>query len=112
MYASMTTLGPSTGIRLESRTHHNVGEKGDRVARPETLPDWHLRCRCPSVPVMQTANSILCPGGANYIRPRFARPSARRLLIQSEMSSVVVIVANIFEAEPYQMSLVQRDHVI
>jgi hypothetical protein len=28
------------------------------------------------------------------------------------MSSVVVIIANIFEAEPYQMSLVQRDHVI
>jgi hypothetical protein len=28
------------------------------------------------------------------------------------MSSVVVIIANIFEAEPYQMSLVQRDDVI
>src|SRR5215471_21850069 len=28
------------------------------------------------------------------------------------MSSVLVIIANIFEAEPYQMSLVQRDHVI
>src|SRR5262249_56196831 len=26
--------------------------------------------------------------------------------------SVVVIIANIFEAEPYQMSFVQRDHVI
>ena len=28
------------------------------------------------------------------------------------MSSVVVIIANIFEAEPYQMSLLQRDDVI
>ena len=62
MYATTTTLGPSTGIHLECRTHHNVGEKGDRVARPETLPDRHLRCRCPSVPVMQTADSLLCPG--------------------------------------------------
>src|SRR4030095_15257150 len=61
---------------------------------------------------MQAADSLLCPGGANYIRPRFGRPSARRLLIQSEMSSVVVIIANIFAAEPNQMSLVQRDHVI
>jgi len=112
VYVTTTTLGPSTGIRLESRTHHNVGEKGDRVARPETLPDWHLHCRCPSVPVMETADSLLCPGRANYTRPRFGRPSPRRLLIQSEMSSVVVIIANIFEAEPYQMSLVQRDHVI
>ena len=112
MQATTTTLGQSTGLHLEGRTHHNLSEKGDRVARPETLPDWHLRCRCPSVPVMQTADSLLCPGRANYIRPRFARPSPRRLLIQSEMSSVVVIIANIFEAEPYQMSLVQRDHVI
>jgi hypothetical protein len=61
---------------------------------------------------MQTADSLLCPGRANYIRPRFGRPSARRLLIQSEMSSVVVIIANIFEPEPHQMSLVQRYHVI
>jgi hypothetical protein len=28
------------------------------------------------------------------------------------MSSVVVIITNIFETEPYQMSLVQRDYVI
>ena len=61
---------------------------------------------------MQAADSLLCPGRANYIRPRFGRPSARRLLIQSEMSSVVVIIANIFEAEPHQMSLIQRYHVI
>jgi hypothetical protein len=57
--ATTTRLGRSTGIHLECRTHHNVSEKGDRVARPETLPDWHLRCRCPSVPVMQTADSLL-----------------------------------------------------
>src|SRR6516162_3784083 len=105
-------MGQSTGIHLKCRTHHNLSEKGDRVARTETLPDRHLRCRCPSVPVMQTADSLLCPGRAKYIRPRFVRPSPRRLLIQSDMSSVVVIIANIFEAEPYQMSLVQRDHVI
>ena len=39
MQATTTTLGRSTGIHLECRTHHNVSEKGDRVARPETLPD-------------------------------------------------------------------------
>ena len=36
MQATTTTLGRSTGIHLEFRTHHNVSEKGDRVARPET----------------------------------------------------------------------------
>ena len=45
-------------------------------------------------------------------RSQFGRPTAGRLLIQSDMSSVVVIIANIFEAEPHQMSLVQWDHVI
>ena len=112
MHATTTTLGQSTGLHLECSTHHNLSEKGDRVARVETFCDRHLRCRCPSVSVMQTADSLLCPGRANYIRQRFGRPSARRPLIQSEMSSVVVIIANIFEAEPFQMSLVQRDHVI
>jgi hypothetical protein len=112
VHATTTMLGQCTGIRLEFRTHHNVSEKGDRVARPDTVRDRHLRCRCPTVPVMQTANSLLCQRGANYIRPRFGQPSARRLLIQSDMSSVVVVIANIFEAEPHQMSLVERDHVI
>ena len=112
MHATTTTLGPVYRHPPEGTTHHNVSEKGNRVARPETVRNWHLRCRCPSASVMQTADSLLCPGRANYIRPRFGPPSPRRLLIQSEMSSVVVIIANIFEAEPYQMSLVQRDHVI
>jgi hypothetical protein len=47
--ATTTTLSRSTGIHLECRTH-NVSEKGDGVASPETLPDWHLRCHGPSVP--------------------------------------------------------------
>ena len=34
-----TTLGPCTGIYLEFRSHRNVSEKGDRVARPETVRD-------------------------------------------------------------------------
>jgi len=29
--ATTTTLGRSTGIHLECRTHHNVGEKRDRL---------------------------------------------------------------------------------
>ena len=112
MHATRTTLCPSSGIHLECGTHHNVGEKGDLVSRPETIRDRHLRCSCPSVPVMQTADSLLCLRRPNYIWPWFGRPSGWRLLIQSNMSPVGVIIANIFEAEPFQMSLVQRDHMI
>ena len=112
MHATTTMVGPCTAIHLEFGTHDNVSEKRNRGARPKTVRDRHLRCRCPSVPVMQTADPLLCPECANCIGPRFGRTSARRLLIQSDMSSVVVIIANIFEAEPYQMSLLQRDDVI
>jgi hypothetical protein len=92
--ATTTTLGRSTGIHLECRTHDNLREKGDRVARPETLPDWHLRCRCPSVPVMETADSLLCPGARELHQAAIRLAERRRLLIQSEMSSVVVIIAS------------------
>ena len=61
---------------------------------------------------MQTADSRLCSDLAAAVLSKFDQAGARRLLIQSDMSSVVVIIANIFEAEPYQMSLFQRDDVI
>jgi len=100
VHATTTAPDPRASSHLEFGNHHNVSEKSDWVARRETVCDRHLRCRCPSVPVMQTADSLLCPQGTNFIRPRFGRPSARRLLIESDMSSVLVIIANIFEAEP------------
>jgi hypothetical protein len=49
---------------------------------------------------MHTADSLLCSGGASYIKAAIRRPSPRRLLIQSNMSSVGVTITNIFEAEP------------
>ena len=104
--------GPVHGIHVEFSPHHNASQKGDRVGQTRNGQLPALRCCCPSVPVMQTADSLLCPGRPNYIRPWFGRPSGWRLLIQSNMSPVGVIIANIFEAEPYQMSLVQRDHMI
>jgi hypothetical protein len=112
LHAITSTLGPLRPHPRGIQKPLNASEKGDQIARSETVRNRHLRCRHPSVPVMQTANSLLCADGANYIWPRFGRPSSRRLLIQSEMSSVVVIIPNIFEAEPNQMSLVQRDHMI
>src|ERR1041385_3449858 len=61
---------------------------------------------------MQTANSRLCPDLAPKIAAQIGRPRAGRLLLQSEMGSVVVVITDILEAEAHQMSLVQRDHVI
>src|SRR5262249_49332201 len=72
--ATTTALGRAPASIWKS-AHHNVSEKGDRVARLETACDRHLRCRCPSVPVMQTTDSILCPRGERH---RAAVQSAER----------------------------------
>jgi hypothetical protein len=56
--------------------------------------------------MMKTADSRLCPNRADQIRSHFGGPSAGRLFVQPEMRSVVVVIADILEAEAHQMSLV------
>src|SRR5664279_2788329 len=63
----------------------------------------------PVIAVMQAAHAPL----ANHctLFPR-ACPTSRRLLIQPEVGSVVVIIGNVLEEESLQMALIQRDHVV
>src|SRR5664280_3833177 len=64
---------------------------------------------CPVIAVMQPAHALL----ANH-RPLFQRayPASRRLLLQPEVGSVVVIIGNVLGEESLQMALIQRDHVV
>src|ERR1022692_3243308 len=63
----------------------------------------------PVIAVMQPAHALL----ANH-RTLFQRacPASRRLLIQPEVGSVVVIIGNVLGEESLQMALIQRDHVV
>jgi hypothetical protein len=63
----------------------------------------------PVIAVMQPAHALL----ANH-RPLFQRacPASRRLLVQPEVRSVVVIIGNVLREESLQMSLIQRDYVV
>src|ERR1017187_2807115 len=63
----------------------------------------------PVIAVMQPAHALL----ANHctVFPR-ACPASRRLLIQPEVGSVVVIIGNVLGEEALQMALIQRDHVV
>ena len=45
-------------------------------------------------------------------RFRFCNPTTGRVLPQSEMSSVFMIVANIVLQQPSQVSLVEHNHVV
>src|ERR1039457_5577214 len=63
----------------------------------------------PVIAVMQPAHALL----TNHctVFPR-ACPASRRLFIQPEVGSVVVIIGNVLGEESLQMSLIQRDHVV
>src|SRR5437763_13364554 len=61
---------------------------------------------------MKTADPRLCPDGAVQMRSPFSRSSGGRLFTQSQMRSVVLVIADVLKAEAHQMSLVYGDHVI
>jgi hypothetical protein len=71
-----------------------------------------LRCRGPSVPVVQPAYSPHSPHLARPRWPGLDRAAGRRFLTESDMGPVLVIVADVLMAKPQQMSFVQRDDVI
>src|ERR1035438_1928442 len=63
----------------------------------------------PVIAVMQPAHAPLANHCALFQR---ACPASRRLLVQPEVGSVVVIIGNVLGEESFQMSLIQRDHVV
>src|ERR1022692_4414556 len=63
----------------------------------------------PVIAVMQPAHALLANHCALFPR---ACPASRRLLVQPEVCSVVVIVGNVLGEESLQMSLFQRDYAV
>src|ERR1039457_5681037 len=63
----------------------------------------------PVIAVMQPAHALLANHCTLFQR---ACPTSRRLLIQPEVGSVVVIVGNVLGEESLQMTLIQGDHVV
>src|ERR1039458_3511021 len=63
----------------------------------------------PVIAGMQPAHAPL----ANHCTPfQGACPASRRLLVQPEVGSVVVIIGNVLGEESLQMPLIQGDHVV
>src|ERR1017187_733357 len=63
----------------------------------------------PVIAVMQPAHALLADHCALFQR---ACPASRRLLVQPEVGSVVVIIGNVLGEKALQMSLIQRDYVV
>src|ERR1035437_513906 len=63
----------------------------------------------PVIAVMQPAHALLANHCTVFQR---AYPASRRLLLQPEVGSVVVIIGNVLGEESLQMALIQRDRVV
>src|SRR5665647_3196113 len=63
----------------------------------------------PVIAVMQPAHALLANHCTVFQR---ACPTSRRLLVQTEVASVVVIIGNVQGEESLQMAITQRDHVV
>src|SRR5664280_3120485 len=63
----------------------------------------------PVIAVMQPAHALLANHCSLFQR---ACPASRRLLIQPEVGSVVVIIGNVLRQKSLQMALIQRDYVV
>src|ERR1017187_127138 len=63
----------------------------------------------PVIAVMQPAHALLANHCTVFQR---ACPASRRLLLQPEVGSVVVIIGNVLREQSLQMALIQRDHVV
>src|SRR5271166_1952846 len=61
---------------------------------------------------MQSTKSRQRDDLARAWRHRRCNSTSGRVLPQSEMSSVFVVIADVFFRQPSQMSLVQNDHVV
>src|ERR1022692_2967116 len=87
--------------RLNERTLLSWGQTNEGLRATDSSS--------PVIAVMQPAHALLANHCALFQR---ACPARRRLLVQTEVGSVVVIIGNVLREESLQMSLIQRDHVV
>src|ERR1019366_5007849 len=79
--------------------------RGPRQMKGLRTPD----SSSPVIAVMQPAHALLADHCALFQR---ACPTSRRLLVQPQVRSVVVIIGNVLGEESLQMTLIQRDYVV
>jgi len=69
-------------------------------------------CFCPTISMMKAADARQGENLRSRCGTRMYWPPTRRLLSQRFVSTVLVIVGQVFVCEPFQMSLIQWDYVI
>jgi hypothetical protein len=87
--------------RLNERTLRSWGQTNESLPAADSSS--------PVIAVMQPAHAPLANHCTVFQR---ACPASRRLLVQPEVRSVVVIIGNVLGEESLQMPLIQGDHVV
>src|ERR1019366_73176 len=87
--------------RLNGRTLLSVAQTNEGLRTADSSS--------PAIAVMQPAHALLANPCTLFPR---ASPASRRLLVQPEVGSVVVIIGNVLGEESLQMTLIQGDHVV
>src|SRR5271163_4516885 len=85
-----------------------------RVTRNGVLAirKWLLSLRCDCITMVQPAESRQGLNMAFTRRADFCRPTCWRVLRESKMSPVLVIVEQVGRHQPFEMALFQDDHVV
>jgi hypothetical protein len=71
-----------------------------------------LRLRCHLVTMVQPAESRKGLNLAFTLNPNFCRPTCWRVLREPEMRSVLVIIEQVGTHQPFEMPLIQDNHVV
>src|SRR6266481_5477345 len=73
---------------------------------------WLLSLRCDCITMVQPAESRQGLNPAFTRRADFRRPTCWRVLRESKMSPVLVIVVQVRRHQPFEMALIQDNHVV
>src|SRR6266436_7000558 len=73
---------------------------------------WLLSLRCDCITMVQPAESRQGLNPAFTRRADFRRPTCWRVLRESKMSPVLMVVEHVGRHQPFEMPLIQDDHVV
>src|SRR6266436_930026 len=73
---------------------------------------WLLSLRCDCITMVQPAESRQGLNPAFTRRADFRRPTCWRVLRESKMSPVLMVVEHVGRHQPFDMPLIQDDHVV
>jgi len=106
------------GLQADSSTSEKCSQKMSAVHWPGykkkhlVIRRWFLKLGCHRITIVQPAESRKGLNLAFTLRANFCRPTCWRVLRESKVSPVLVIVEQVGRHQPCQMPLIYDNHVV